>query len=163
MSSCMAILAAVDGSPGSEKVLTTAYQLSEGLTEELHVIHVMSERRFEERMESGQLLETEWNVPYGDETDIGEEYSVEDAIADSRSFADSIAADTLPEDAAYEPIGSMGDPTSQILSHAESIDASFIVTGGRKRTKIGKVLFGSTSQSILLQATRPIVTVMRED
>lgn len=159
----MPILAAVDGSPGSEKVLTTAYQLSEGLKEELHVIHVMSERRFEELMEGDQLLETEWNVPYGDEKDTGEDYSVEDAIVDSRNVADSIAAEALPESATYEPVGAMGDPTSQILSHAESTDASFIVTGGRKRTKIGKVLFGSTSQSILLKATRPVVTVMREE
>ncbi|WP_394349678.1 universal stress protein [Natrinema versiforme] len=45
---------------------------------------------------------------------------------------------------------------------AFEIDAEYIVSGGRKRSSTGKALFGSTTQSVLFEADRPIVTVMSD-
>lgn len=49
-----------------------------------------------------------------------------------------------------------GDPASEILSAAEAVDADLVVMGGRKRSSLGRFLFGSVSQSVLLRADRPV-------
>ena len=55
-----------------------------------------------------------------------------------------------------------GDPAKQILATAEAIDADSIVLGGRKRSPLGSLLFGSVTQAIILDAARP-VTVTGSD
>jgi len=60
-------------------------------------------------------------------------------------------------------VGRVGEPTAQILAVARDVDAQHLVIGGRKRSRVGKVVFGSTTQSVLLKADRPVTTVMSED
>ena len=55
-----------------------------------------------------------------------------------------------------------GDPTEEILAVAREIDADNIAMSGRKRSPTGKVLFGSVTQSVMLEADRPVTVVMRE-
>lgn len=55
-----------------------------------------------------------------------------------------------------------GDTTERILSVADEIDAESILVCGRQRTPAGKAVFGSTAQSVLLQAERPVITVLSE-
>jgi nucleotide-binding universal stress UspA family protein len=55
-----------------------------------------------------------------------------------------------------------GDPAEVITTVAAELDADRIVMSGRKRSPTGKVLFGSVTQSVLLDADRP-VTVLMED
>lgn len=55
-----------------------------------------------------------------------------------------------------------GDPAQTILSVAQELDADNIVMSGRKRSPAGKVLFGSTVQSVLLSADCPVTTVLAE-
>lgn len=50
-----------------------------------------------------------------------------------------------------------GDPSTEILTAAEEVDADMILMGGRKRSPLGSVLFGSVSQEVTLDATRPVV------
>lgn len=51
------------------------------------------------------------------------------------------------------------DPAEAIIEIAEEIDADRIVMAGRKRTPVGKVLFGSVTQSVLLTAETPVTVV----
>lgn len=53
-----------------------------------------------------------------------------------------------------------GDPAEEIVRVAREIDADTIAMAGRKRSAAGKMLFGSVTQSVLLEADRP-VTVLR--
>ncbi len=55
-----------------------------------------------------------------------------------------------------------GSPAEEILAVADEVDADLIAMSGRKRTPTGKVLFGSVTQSVLLESTRPVL-VSTED
>lgn len=50
-----------------------------------------------------------------------------------------------------------GEPASAILDFAQSEDADCICVGGRSRTPAGKAIFGSVSQSVILQSDRPVL------
>ena len=59
-------------------------------------------------------------------------------------------------------MGRVGDPTEEVLAVAAELDARYVVVGGRRRSPVGKALFGSTTQEVLLESDRPVVTVMRD-
>jgi nucleotide-binding universal stress UspA family protein len=50
----------------------------------------------------------------------------------------------------------VGDPATQILAAADEIDADHVVLGGRKRSPLGSLVFGSVSQAVVLDADRPV-------
>ncbi|SDZ85828.1 Universal stress protein family protein [Haloplanus vescus] len=52
---------------------------------------------------------------------------------------------------------SSGDPAEQLLDAARDADADLIVVGGRKRSPTGKALFGSVTQTVILNADRPVM------
>ncbi|WIV68730.1 universal stress protein [Natrialbaceae archaeon AArc-T1-2] len=53
------------------------------------------------------------------------------------------------------------NPSEIIVDIAEEIKADRIVMSGRKRTPVGKVLFGSTTQSVLLNSDIPVTVTMK--
>jgi nucleotide-binding universal stress UspA family protein len=56
-----------------------------------------------------------------------------------------------------------GDAVRAILNVAAEHDADQIVLAGRKRTPTGKVLFGSTTQSVILDSERPVLVCSVEE
>ena len=51
------------------------------------------------------------------------------------------------------------DLAGEVVDLATELDASLIVIGLRRRSPVGKALFGSTAQNILLNASVPVLTV----
>lgn len=141
----MTILCAVDRAQPHESVVSTADDLAGAYDDELIVLHVMTRDQFESR---GQ-----------DRT----EYYVDDAAREAREMAREAAADVLDATDRVVARGRVGEPTAEILEVADRASARYLVLGGRKRSPVGKALFGSTVQSILLEATTPVVTIMDEE
>lgn len=54
----------------------------------------------------------------------------------------------------------VGEPREVILSVADERDVDQIVVGGRRRSPVGKVLFGSVTQGVLLNSDVPVTAVM---
>ncbi|RKD95206.1 universal stress protein [Halopiger aswanensis] len=52
-----------------------------------------------------------------------------------------------------------GDPAETILARADEYDSDAIVVGVRKRSPVGKVLFGSVAQAVILDSDRPVTVV----
>jgi len=141
----MAIIAAVDDAEEDRPVIDEAIHLGDAVGEPVVILHVLSQRVF-------RGLEQEAVEEAGRTIEI-------DAIRErATAAAEDIAATA---DSEVDAVGLVGTPAEEILKYADEHDPSYIIIGGRRRTPIGKVLFGSVAQSVLVSATMPVVTVMR--
>jgi nucleotide-binding universal stress UspA family protein len=68
--------------------------------------------------------------------------------------------DRLDEaDVDYEIRGAVGDHADSIVELAETSDADRVIVGGRQRSPTGKAVFGSTAQTVMLEAPCPVTFV----
>ena len=143
----MTIVAAVDRSERGDEIVEEAHTLANAFGEDLHVVHVLSQSEF---------------------IDL-ERTSVEDTgqaidMADIRGIAREIAeesAEGITDD--FEAVGLVGDAADEIVRYSSENDARYIVISGRRRSPVGKALFGSVTQSVLLDADRPVVTTIQKE
>ncbi|AHG01665.1 universal stress protein UspA (plasmid) [Halostagnicola larsenii XH-48] len=141
----MTIVTAIDGEDGSKSVLAEGRALADQFDESLEVVLVY-EAGDHAYLVNQYLNESDSPTP-----------------AQAQELAEKVVADVSAggaDDA--EPVGRVGDPAEEILARAEEVDARYIVIGGRSRSPVGKALFGSVTQSVLLDADCPVVTVMAE-
>lgn len=57
----------------------------------------------------------------------------------------------------HERVLHVGEPDEAIQSVAVDLDVDVIALGMRKRSPVGKALFGSVSQTVLLNTDRPVI------
>jgi nucleotide-binding universal stress UspA family protein len=55
-----------------------------------------------------------------------------------------------------ESISRYGDPEEQIVSVADQYEVDTIILGGRKRSPLGALVFGSVSQAVILDSDIPV-------
>lgn len=142
----MTIIAAIDGDQKPDNVVSTGAELAAALDEELVVLTVIRPEDYEEERDRRPV---EYNV---DDAEV-------DVLARTREVvrASTDRADMITLKARF------GDVVEEILAETEASDARYLAVGGRKRTPVGKALFGSVTQSVLLNAEVPVVTVMDEE
>lgn len=136
----MPVVAAVDTSERSRSVVARAKQLADDAGVSLHVVHVGSV-----------------GVPNpegGYDADSEEQITKQRATQIARD-----AAERVDDVGAFEPVGLVGDPAGEILEYSTTEDAEYIVVSARKRSPLGQAVFGSVTQSLLLNAQRPVVAV----
>jgi nucleotide-binding universal stress UspA family protein len=148
----MSIVAAVDGTVLDDETVTTGYDLARAYGETLYLLHVVPEEEFEAHL--GEIEELDREANY--------------SLTQEENSAARLARDVLEESLEeydpdmVEPIGRIGDPTEEVLAVTRELDARCVVIDGRRRSPVGKALFGSTTQQVLLESERPVVTVMRD-
>lgn len=140
----MTILAAVDGNYDEDPVVRTGFDLATAYGEPLVVINVMTNDEFADRQDS---------TP---------NYYLENAEETARSLARRVTRGTLGAVGATQFRGEVGPVAETLLDVAHEMDASYIVVGGPRRSAVGKALFGSTAQTVLMDADRPVVSVKEE-
>jgi nucleotide-binding universal stress UspA family protein len=161
----MVIVAAVDGETTPDPVVRAGHEMATAHDEPLLVLHVMPQALFDERWEAvsapgNAIASLAPGVQYERRGSGGGEYTVEDGEAHAEGVARAVIEGTLDDDAEATPVGRVGEVGSEVVAEAGRRDASYLVIGGRKRSPVGKTLFGSTTQSVLLSADRPVLTVM---
>lgn len=139
----MTIIAAIDRSEQRQYVVKEAAALAADLDQSLHMIHVLNRSEFVD-LERTSIEQTGHSVEHDRIAKIAEEFAQE-----ALDMADTSGA----------AIGVVGNPAEEILRYAQEQDGRYLVVGGRKRTPIGKAIFGSVTQSVLLNADRPVLTV----
>ena len=138
----MVIVAAISDSEQSRDIAARADELARAFEDDLHLVHVIEETEYT------RIVEKQSNDR---ETDTG---SVEDnAAARAANGLDEVISGD------YEVIGRVGNPGKKVVEYADEVDARYLVVGGRARSPVGKAIFGSVAQSILLSAKRPVVAV----
>lgn len=140
----MTILAAVDGEYDEDPVVRTGFDLATAHDEPLVVINVMTDDEFADRQDS---------TP---------NYFLENAEETARSLARRVTRGTLGAVGDTQFRGEVGPVAETLIDIADEIDATYIVVGGPRRSPVGKALFGSTAQTVLMDAERPVVSVKEE-
>lgn len=143
---CMPIVAAVDRNGPNDQVLKEAQNLAGGFNDEVHVVHVLSQKEFRE-IEQTSVEET------------GTTVSMDEIRSFAKEVADEAAEGVVDT---YHPVGLVGDAADELVDYVENNDARYIVVGSRKRSPVGKALFGSVAQSVLLSAPCPVVAVIQD-
>lgn len=140
----MSVLAAVAGGSTQSTTALVGLDLARATGEELTVLHVVPQEDADRRIEQRR------------------EYYLDDAAEDAANVARSVVEEAILESDDIRVRGRVGNPAEEILAEADRIDPEYVVIGGRKRSRVGKAIFGSVTQSVLLDSTRPVVTVPRE-
>jgi len=141
----MVIIATVDQSDRAATVIREAESLAKAFDDSLRVVHVVDPSRTEIREAAGKRDPST---------------NFKDEAADiARSLVDLVGDLEVPSEA----VGLMGKPAEQIVSYATEEDGRYIVVAGRKRSPTGKAIFGSTSQSIMLNADCPVVSTIEQE
>ncbi|MFB6149048.1 MAG: universal stress protein [Halobacteriales archaeon] len=146
----MTVLAAIDQEHRTNPVIEIGYDLATAHDEPLVVLHVVPEAEFAQHQQAVTELPGQSDFSFTQEAES------------AAQFARTIVENTLEEfdSSQVSTIGRVGDPVEKILAAAEEIDARYLVTGGRRRSPAGKAVFGNKTQSILLESTLPVMTVM---
>jgi nucleotide-binding universal stress UspA family protein len=142
----MCIVAAVDDSKHAARVAAEGAALAAAFDRELHLVNVLTRSQFVE-------------IEHTSYEEQGETVPIDRVREYARQVA-SRAGSALDID--VTAVGLVGDVTDETLDYATEHDARYLVVGGRRRSKVGKAFFESTTQNVLLRADRPVVTVMRD-
>lgn len=125
-----------------EHVVANAAELANAFDDALHVLHVM------------ELDDLSDDIGPGGPDDAATGRLEQEAESRAAAVADRAGIDDAI------PVGRVGSSVAQaVLEYAHSNDTRYVVIGGRKRSPVGKALFGSTVQKILFEARVPVVSV----
>lgn len=141
----MTVVAAVDRSSRGPGVVEEGRRLADAFGDDLHVVHVLGQSEFLE-LERTSVDDTGQPVPMDEVREV------------ASAIAGEAAEDVAPDATA---VGLVGDAADEIVRYAEREDARYIVIGGRKRSPVGKAVFGSVTQDVLLSADRPVLSFIR--
>lgn len=143
----MTVVAAVDRSSRGPSVVEEGRRLADAFGDDLHVVHVLGQSEFLE-LERTSVDDTGQPVPMDEVREV------------ASAIAGEAAEDVAPDATA---VGLVGDAADEIVRYAEREDARYIVIGGRKRSPVGKAVFGSVTQDVLLSADRPVLSFISRD
>ena len=83
-------------------------------------------------------------------------------LYDEDSYPEALDSvrDLLSEaDIAYKFERRHGDSADEIIEYADAVEADLVVIAPRKRSSVGKAMFGSVAQDVMLNTERPTLIV----
>jgi len=86
--------------------------------------------------------------------------SVNKAIEELQGLPETIERAAEELEAAGTPVEvveTQGTPTDRIIEAGDELDADAVLIAGRGRTPVGKAVFGSVTQGVILRGERPVI------
>lgn len=143
----MTIITAVDTGPHAAAVAAEAEMLADAFNDELHLVHVLSRGDFVD-LERTSMRDTGKPITPDRIREIATEVATE-------------AGDDLDRD--FEAVGLVGDAPERLIEYADDHDARYVVVGGYRRSPVGKAIFSSVTQDVILTAHCPVLTVLHPE
>ena len=139
----MNILVCYNGDPLAKKVLETGIKMGIAFGAEIHIFASISSG--EDSNEVFKIIK--------DQT----EKEIENAKKEGEKSSQIVKKNGL----AYKThISNQGkNPGEDIIDFAKQIEAEQIVVGVRARSRVGKLIFGSTARYVILNSPCPVMTV----
>lgn len=107
-----------------------------------------------------QLPDTEWLAGgFADELEDIDSIPPDATVPETVESATTQLADAGIEVTQHE---TAGDPAEAILGMADELDSDTIYIGARRRSPIGKVIFGNVAQGVILDSDRPVTVISTE-
>jgi len=129
------ILIGYDGSPAAQKTFHVAKKHARAFGAKVHLLHCMAVR-------SNEQLE-----------------AIEAAEKDLETARQFFAADKIAVETHLHLIVSGKSPGEDLVQFGMKIGADEIILGVQKKSKLNKLIFGSTIQHALAKAPCPVVTI----
>jgi nucleotide-binding universal stress UspA family protein len=145
----MVIVAAVDRSEWGRHVVEEARSLADAFGDNLHVVHVLGQSEFVE-LERASVEKTKQAVEMDQVEQVAANIAAE-------------SADAVGGTSDAATVGLIGNAADEIVRYSDEHDARYVVLGGRRRSPVHKAIFGSVTQSVLLNAERPVLTIISEE
>ncbi|MFH5800940.1 universal stress protein [Haladaptatus sp. DYF46] len=146
----MTILTAVGEELHSNGTISVGYDLATTYDEQLVVLHVIPKEDFNKHKAAVKGTPAYNNFAIGREEQSGAEIAYR-AVHESLDDYDPDRVETR---------GRVGNPAEKILAEVEQSDPRYLVIGGKRRSPVGKAIFGSTAQSVLMNASCPVVSMV---
>lgn len=148
----MTVLIAVGETEAMNRVVPLGYELAERYDDTVTALHVVPRSEFEDHKETIESSKRFHDLSITQEQDSAARFArraVREAVAEF-------------DDTRVDARGVVGEPADEIVSVTNELDPRFLVLGGRRRSPVGKALFGSITQDVLLGVACPVVTVMTD-
>lgn len=126
-----------------DEMVETALQETDDTDAEVVILHVFGHEEF-------RSLSEQLNFPAG--TDPSHLAARQVTVSHVRERLEAAGMTVTVE-------GATGDRSDAIIGTADAAGADRIIVGGRKRTPVGKAIFGSTAQQVMLNASCPTTFV----
>lgn len=135
------ILCPVDFSDASRNALRYANEFAKAMNAKITALHVIQP----------QPIAADINVPY-----IPPEAEMEQS---AKAELDALVKEIVSQGVLVEQVIAYGLPAEAINAQAEKEDADVIILGTHGRTGLSRLLMGSTAESVMRKAVRPVLVV----
>lgn len=144
----MVILGAIDENERAKTVIDLGYDLAETYDDQFVPFHVIPEAEYQAHREAIRHISG------------FTEFTISQEVESAKEFARKLTLASIdsPDGSRIDPRGSVGDPPEEIIAIANNLDPRFLVICGKRRSPVGKVLFGSVAQQVLVNVSCPVVT-----
>ncbi|MGM0605741.1 MAG: universal stress protein [Halobacteriota archaeon] len=148
----MVILVAIDENERSKRALRVGVDLARTYGDTLIALHVIPTEEYESHRRSIEAIPELADV------------TITQKVGSAKTIAETMVRETIEdlEGVQFEPRGRVGDVAEEILDAVAEIDPRYLVMSGRRRSPTGKAIFGSISQTVLLNVDCPVVTTLQE-
>jgi nucleotide-binding universal stress UspA family protein len=131
------VVVATDGSESAERAVTVALDLAARFDAAVHALYVV---------DAGEVAESPPDI----REELGD--ALRAAGEEALSFVDDHG------DAVTTAVRE-GDPATEVIDYAESVDADLVATGTRGRHGEHAFLLGSVAEAVVRRAPMPVLTV----